>query len=82
MLRIMERFQDACLILYMEEIMSWNVLIDANKCTGDGECVDVCPVDVYELQGNKAAVVNADDCLGCESCVEVCPTSAITVEEA
>jgi NAD-dependent dihydropyrimidine dehydrogenase PreA subunit len=61
--------------------MGYKVTVDQNKCNGDGECVDICPVGVYELQGNKSSPVNADECLGCESCVEVCPTSAITVEE-
>ena len=59
----------------------FKVTVDKEKCVGDGECVDVCPVDVYELVDGKAEPVNADDCLGCESCVEVCENAAITVEE-
>ncbi|MBW1795327.1 MAG: 4Fe-4S binding protein [Deltaproteobacteria bacterium] len=43
--------------------------VDTDKCIGCGECVEVCPVEVFEL------------CLGCESCVEVCEQEAITVEE-
>jgi NAD-dependent dihydropyrimidine dehydrogenase PreA subunit len=66
----------------VEDNMAYNVQVDADKCTGDGECVDICPVSVYELQEGKSLPVNADECLGCESCVEVCPTGAITVEEA
>jgi len=61
--------------------MSWRVEIDEEKCTGDEECVNVCPAGVLEMQGGKAAVVNEDECLGCESCVEVCPSAAITVTE-
>jgi len=61
--------------------MSWNVTVDADKCTGCGECVDVCPVEVYEMQDGKSAPVNAEECLGCDSCVEVCEAGAITVEE-
>ncbi|MFH0788611.1 MAG: ferredoxin [Pseudomonadota bacterium] len=57
------------------------VTVDTEKCVGDGNCVDVCPVGVYELQDNKAVVVNGDECLGCESCIEVCETGAITVIE-
>jgi NAD-dependent dihydropyrimidine dehydrogenase PreA subunit len=59
----------------------WEVTVDKDKCTGDEECVDVCPVDVFEMVDGKAEPVNADECLGCESCVEVCETEAITVEE-
>ncbi|MGA7878173.1 MAG: 4Fe-4S binding protein [Desulfoferrobacter sp.] len=47
----------------------WKVTVDKDKCTGDAECVDVCPVDVYEIVDGKAEPVNEDECLGCESCV-------------
>jgi NAD-dependent dihydropyrimidine dehydrogenase PreA subunit len=59
----------------------WEVTVDKVKCDGDEECVDVCPVDVFEMVDGKAEPVNADECLGCESCVEVCEAEAITVEE-
>jgi NAD-dependent dihydropyrimidine dehydrogenase PreA subunit len=59
----------------------WKVTVDKEKCTGDGECADVCPVDVYQLVEGRAEPVNEDDCLGCESCIEVCDFDAITVEE-
>ncbi len=57
------------------------VEVDADKCVGDEECVEVCPVDVYEMVDGKADPVNMDECLGCESCVEVCEEDAITVTE-
>lgn len=65
----------------LEDKMAYSVNVDNDKCNGDGECVDICPVSVYELQDGKSVPVNAEECLGCESCVEVCPTSAITIEE-
>ena len=49
--------------------------------TCDTACVDVCPVEVFEMQDGKSVPVNAEECLGCESCVEVCEEGAITVEE-
>ncbi|MDP3285208.1 MAG: 4Fe-4S binding protein, partial [Desulfobacterales bacterium] len=55
--------------------------VDEEKCQGCGECVDVCPVEVFELQGEKSVPVNAEECLGCESCIEVCEPGAIIVEE-
>jgi NAD-dependent dihydropyrimidine dehydrogenase PreA subunit len=61
--------------------MSYNVSVDSSKCKGDGECVDCCPVGVYELQKGKSVPVNADECLGCESCIEACEFGAITVVE-
>jgi NAD-dependent dihydropyrimidine dehydrogenase PreA subunit len=61
--------------------MGWNVVVDKDKCVGDEQCVEVCPVDVYEMVDGKADPVNMDECLGCESCVEVCEEGAITVTE-
>ena len=61
--------------------MAYTPPVDLDKCVGCGECVDVCPAEVYELQDGKSNPVNAEECLGCESCVEVCQQSAITITE-
>jgi NAD-dependent dihydropyrimidine dehydrogenase PreA subunit len=59
----------------------YEIIVDPEKCNGCGECLDICPEEVYELQEEKAVPVNAEDCEGCESCVEVCDEEAITVAE-
>lgn len=61
--------------------MSFQVEIDSEKCIGCGECVDICPEDVYEMQDEKSVPVNEENCVGCESCVEVCEQDAITITE-
>ena len=61
--------------------MAFIPTVDADKCEGCEECVEVCPVDVYEMVDGKSEPVNAEECLGCESCVEVCDQEAITVTE-
>ena len=53
------------------------IKIDYDKCTGAAKCVEVCPVDIYELQDGKALVDNIDDCIECCACVESCPEGAI-----
>lgn len=52
------------------------------KCTGCGTCVDICPVEIYQLEDNKKAVHagNKEDCIkGCGLCVLHCPEKAISV---
>ena len=61
--------------------MAYKPEVDIEKCGGCRTCVDICPVEVYELQDNKSVPVNADDCIGCESCVEECKKGAITITE-
>jgi NAD-dependent dihydropyrimidine dehydrogenase PreA subunit len=59
----------------------YKIEVDEEKCIGCGECVDICPVDVYEMKDEKSVPVNAEECIGCESCIEVCEQDAITVTE-
>jgi NAD-dependent dihydropyrimidine dehydrogenase PreA subunit len=61
--------------------MAYKPEVDAEKCVGCGECVEICSVEVYELQNEKSVVVKEEECLGCESCVEVCEQKAITVSD-
>ena len=56
-------------------------VVDPDKCEGCEECVDICPMDVFEMKDEKSVVVNPEDCEGCESCVEVCESGAITLTE-
>ena len=53
------------------------IKIDYDKCTGDAECVDVCPVEVYELVDGKSVAAHIDECTECCACVEICPEGAI-----
>ncbi len=57
-----------------------DILIDEDKCTACGTCVDVCPSDVYEV-GDVSKVVDVDECLVCMACVDSCPEEAIKVIE-
>ncbi|MFQ6056471.1 MAG: ferredoxin family protein [Methanosarcinales archaeon] len=53
------------------------IKIDYDKCVGHGECVEICPVDVYELVDGKSTAPNIDECTECCLCVDACPENAI-----
>jgi NAD-dependent dihydropyrimidine dehydrogenase PreA subunit len=64
------------------------IVVDWNRCSGTGTCVDVCPVSVFELheltehpETLKAVPTRMDKCSLCMKCVIVCAEQAITVED-
>ncbi len=64
-------------------VMKWEndsgitIKIDYEKCAGHSECVDVCPMSVYELVDGKATPPNIAECIECCACVAACPEEAI-----
>ena len=55
------------------------VLVDKEKCTGCGTCIDACPLSAIELQ-DGLAVIDEETCGECGACVDVCPEEAISIE--
>ena len=62
------------------------VIVDWNRCSGKGTCVDVCPVALFELQELKmhpetlkAVPVKIENCIFCMKCVPACIEQAIIV---
>ncbi|NVM55623.1 MAG: 4Fe-4S binding protein [Candidatus Helarchaeota archaeon] len=53
-------------------------IIDQEKCSGCGTCIDRCPVGAIILE--DVAIVNRNKCLGCGLCASNCPEEAITLE--
>ncbi len=53
-------------------------VIDAERCTGCGRCVEVCPAGTISLAEGRAAVTG-ERSLSCGHCAAVCPAEAITV---
>mgnify|MGYP000008672855 FL=1 len=62
---------------WSSESLGITIEIDYDKCTGVGECVRVCPTQVYELINGKSTATNIDQCIQCCACVAACPNNAI-----
>lgn len=73
-----------CLVLtYKGGYLISKITINHDLCEGADceECVDVCPMEILVLDGDKIKIQNTDDCNECEACMDVCPNECITVEE-
>ncbi len=57
------------------------VSVDASKCEACEECVNNCPVSVFEMKDGKAFAAQADLCEGCQTCTSVCSSGAVTLTE-
>jgi NAD-dependent dihydropyrimidine dehydrogenase PreA subunit len=49
---------------------------DRERCTGCGQCVDICPVQVIRMEGDFP-VIDQRWCIGCGVCAVPCPASAV-----
>lgn len=59
------------------------IIIDYKKCEGAdcAECVEVCPMEILVIEGEKIVKKNQEECNLCEICMDVCPNQAVNVQE-
>ncbi len=55
-------------------------LIDREKCTGCGQCKELCRFGAIEFR-NNGYYIDEYACEGCRFCMEVCPAGAVTIEK-
>lgn len=55
--------------------------IELGRCDGCGDCVEQCPMSVFQMVDGKAKAANEEDCITCQLCETVCPKLAITIIE-
>ncbi len=55
-------------------------LVDPDRCTGCGRCVDACPEGAVRLtngSGSAVLLIDANACTYCTACEAACPERAI-----
>lgn len=71
-------------ILPLEELERrkiYHIVVDDNKCTGCGICVEVRPYDALEIGRKVRLVVDSELCDNCGLCVSICPFEAPSLEK-
>lgn len=63
---------------YLKDVATLH--FDPATCVGCGRCAEVCPHQVFALEGKKAALADRNACMECGACATNCPADAITVE--
>lgn len=53
---------------------------DRKRCVGCGRCIEVCPHQVFEMEGRVARLIDLDACMECGACALNCPPEAISVD--
>ena len=57
------------------------IVIDETKCNNCGECVKICPNEIYKIVNGKVVVGDTSECSNCQSCISMCEPQAITLSE-
>lgn len=55
------------------------IYIDPHKCEGNGDCMDVCPVDAIEGKRGYISMIDEFECTKCGKCIEACENEAIVL---
>jgi len=55
--------------------------LTAEKCTGCGRCVDVCPHGVFDIHDHRAQIIALDSCMECGACSQNCSFGALSVKK-
>jgi Fe-S-cluster-containing hydrogenase component 2 len=50
--------------------------VDESRCSGCGDCVEVCPAGAIQL-AEGTATIDQERCTQCEACFQACPERAI-----
>jgi uncharacterized protein (DUF362 family)/Pyruvate/2-oxoacid:ferredoxin oxidoreductase delta subunit len=70
------------MLTYINNLLAERPVIDRDKCSRCGDCVDACPADPKALtwpRRDKPPKHHYTHCIRCYCCQEICPEGAISV---
>lgn len=62
---------------YINDVVT--LKLDDLLCTTCGECIKVCPREVFNIINRKLVISNIDFCIECGACALNCPEEALSV---
>jgi NAD-dependent dihydropyrimidine dehydrogenase PreA subunit len=62
---------------YLKDVVT--LTLDIDRCIGCGQCINVCPHQVFAMDGDKAGILSRDNCMECGACAINCPVAALAV---
>ncbi|HVN71302.1 MAG TPA: mercury methylation ferredoxin HgcB [Desulfomonilia bacterium] len=65
-------------LVYLKDVVTLH--LDEHKCTGCGMCLEVCPHEVFTMNGKRVRITNRDACMECGACSRNCPAGAVSVK--
>ncbi len=55
--------------------------ISDDLCEQCGECVTICPYEVFGEEEGRVKVVIPEECIECTDCIRSCPHKAIRMDD-
>ena len=63
---------------YLANVVSLELVPE--RCTGCGRCIEVCPREVFAMNGKIVRIVDSDLCIECGACMMNCAFEALRVK--
>jgi uncharacterized protein (DUF362 family)/Pyruvate/2-oxoacid:ferredoxin oxidoreductase delta subunit len=76
-----KRFLPESIYKFIKDLYVPRPFFSKRKCIACGKCVQICPADALQLQGEQKKYIDIDydKCIRCYCCHEVCPVEAIRI---
>jgi len=56
-------------------------VVKRETCHGCGNCVEICPSEVYAMEEGRSRPIHPEGCVECWACVTQCETESIRLCE-